>query len=366
MMDLEPGYAPEVDRVDKASWYDLLRAFDDANFYQTWSYGEKAWGEKGSSHFVLRRGGRVAAIAQLRIVDFPFLRTGAAYLNWGPLWKRRGEPADAADLRNIARALRNEYVDGRNYALRILPKIFDQSETDVAKEVFAKEGYRRSPDPLRTFVVDLRPSLEEMRQRLPRTWRQTLRFAEKQDLRIWEPSEPSHLELVTAINKQMKTRKSYIGSDSQELLSINADLPRELQLKILLCDHQGETIAALGWSNIGKVSFPLVGGTGDKALQYRASYLLWWEMIRLCQAGGFTHCDTAGVHQKRNPGGYLFKKGLAGRDAQETAYVGQFDAYRNYPTYFLFKTMMSIRGGLRNVARRLKSSLRKRPRRNPQ
>jgi lipid II:glycine glycyltransferase (peptidoglycan interpeptide bridge formation enzyme) len=215
---------------------------------------------------------------------------------------------------------------------------------------------------MRTFVVDLRRPLEEMMQKFPRTWRQSLRFAEKQGLRIWEASEPGHLERAAVINRQMKARKSYIGSDSGELLAINADLPKDLRLKVLLCDHDGETIAALGWSHIGKVSFPLVGGTGDKALKFRASYLLWWEMIKSCQADGFTACDTAGVHQERNPGGYLFKRGVAGRDAQETAYIGQFDAYSGYPAYLVFKTAMSLRESLRNGARRLKSRLRKKNR----
>jgi hypothetical protein len=244
-------------------------------------------------------------------------------------------------------------------ALRILPKIFETQENAGIKGIFVAEGFRRCPDHLRTFVVDLRPSLEELRQNLPRTWRQSLRFAEKQSLRLWEPEEPRHFELVSEINKQMKTRKSYLGSDSQELLTINAGLPQGLRLRIVLCDHEDETIAALGWSNIGRTSFPLVGGTGNKALQYKASFLLWWEMIRLCQESGFTSCDTAGVNKKRNPGGYDFKKSVAGRHAQETGYIGQFDSYRSYPFYLVFKTAMSVREGLHNSARLLKSRLRR-------
>jgi hypothetical protein len=358
MTSLESGYRVEVDRIDKSSWHQLLSQFDDATFYQTWSYGEKFWGAKNLSHVVLRHDGQVVSAAQLRILPFPFLKTGAAYLNWGPLWRISGEVGSDAHLRNMLRALRNEYVHGRNYALRILPKILAIPEHNPLRAIFAEEKYVLRPSRSKTFIVDLQPSLDELRQNLPRSWRNSLKFAEKQDLRIWEATKPGHYDLVTAINKQMKTRKSYIGSDSQELLAVDADLPGELRLKVLLCNYQEETIAALGWSNIGKVSFPLVGGTGDKALQYKASFLLWWEMIKFCHANGFAYCDTAGVHEKRNPGGYFFKKGLAGKDATEMSYFGQFDAYKSFLPYVLFKTAMALREKIYNGLRRAKASLR--------
>jgi lipid II:glycine glycyltransferase (peptidoglycan interpeptide bridge formation enzyme) len=109
---------------------------------------------------------------------------------------------------------------------------------------------------------------------------------------------------------------------------------------------------------MGKVCLPIVSGTGDKALQFKASFLLFWGMVQHAKESGAAFCDTAGVHEKRNPGSYFFKKGLAGKDAQEAAYLGQFDAYKSYPSFLLFKTAMAAREKIINGARNAKAWLR--------
>jgi hypothetical protein len=357
MKELEKEYSIEVDRVDKPGWHDLLKGFEDATFYQTWSYGERFWGARQLSHAVLRHQGRAVAAAQLRVIRFPLLRAGAAYLNWGPLWRRKGEPANAAHLRNMLRALFNEYVLGRNCALRVLPKVFDIPENQGIRDIFEEERYAAGPDSLRTFVVDLRPTADEIRRNLHRSWKRSLTFAEEQDLQLFAATDPGHFSLVAALNKEMRDRKQFYGGDVRSALEANGDLPRELRLRVLLCSHNGETIAALGWSQMGTLCLPIVSGTGDKALPLKASFLLFWRMVLQAKESGAIYCDTAGVHEKRNPGSYFFKKGLAGKDARETAYLGRFDAYRSAAAFFLFKSAMAARETLVNGARLVKARL---------
>ena len=61
---LESGYSVEIDRISRTDWHGLLLEFDDANFYQTWSYGEGARGPRGLSHLVLRQHGRAVAMGK--------------------------------------------------------------------------------------------------------------------------------------------------------------------------------------------------------------------------------------------------------------------------------------------------------------
>ena len=79
------------------------------------------------------------------------------------------------------------------------------------------------------------------------------------------------------------------------------------------------------------------------ALQYKASFLLFWKMVLAAKENGFDYCDLAGVHEKRNPGGYFFKKGLAGKDAVETTYLGRFDASKSRLLFLLFGIYATIR-----------------------
>jgi hypothetical protein len=254
----------------------------------------------------------------------------------------------------MVRALRNEYVGKRGLILRIQPKLIDTEENQWVQGFFAQEGYVRCPDPIRTFLVDLHPQIGQIRQNLGRSWKRSLIFAEKQNLIVYEAREPDHYRKVLEIYHQMKTRKGFFGNMQMAVLRVQEDLPDELKLKILLCQQDDEMIATLGWSNLGRTCMPLIGATGDRGLLSKASFLLWWEMIKDAKVRNADCCDTATVHEGRNPGGHFFKKGLAGKDAGEIRYIGRFDAYRSYPLFLLTKMALSLREKMINMARRLK------------
>lgn len=361
MHSLESGFSAEVDQIDKAEWHARLPDFDDATFYQTWSYGERAWGSNRLSHIVLKHEGRVVSMAQLRIQAFPLVRAGFAYLNWGPLWKRKEEAENRAYLRNMLRALYQEYVINRSFTLRILPKIFALPANEGLEQIFRDEGYIGGPDSLQTFVVDLRLPLEAIKKNLTRSWRGSLRFAERQELDVSEAERPEQMAVAVVIYKEMKDRKGFYGGDHSGLLEILLDLPETLRPKTLICAHDGAAIAALTCSALGRVCFPLTGGTGNMALQYKASFLLYWKMIEYAKEKRFEYFDTAGVNEKRNPGGYFFKRGLAGKDAPLQTYIGRFDAYRRYLPYILFRSAMGLREGSINVARSVIARIRELP-----
>jgi hypothetical protein len=361
MHSLESGFSAEIDNIDKAEWHARLPEFDDATFYQTWSYGERSWGSNNLSHIVLKHEGRLVSMAQLRVQAFPLLRMGAAYLNWGPLWRRKDEVENRAYLRNMLRALYQEYVLKRDYALRILPKIYALPDNEGLKEIFSEESFSRGPDSLRTFAVDLRPPIEVIRKDLHKSWKGSLKFAEKQGLVVSEARGPEQIATAIALYEEMKDRKGFYGGDHSGLLEIILDLPETLRPKTLLCSRDGEAIAALTCSTLGKVCFPLTGGTGNKALLYKASFLLFWKMVEQAKERGFDYFDTAGVHEKRNPGGYFFKKGLAGKDAPVMTYIGRFDAYRRYLSYVLFRTAMGLRERAINAARTVKARMSEHP-----
>ena len=106
----------------------MVDLFQDANIYQTWSYGAVRWGQTHLSHMVIKKDGDVLAVAQLRIVRPTSLRYGIAYLRWGPLWDRRGRESNLEIAAYTARALEEEYAIKRGLVLRVLPNAFAGSE----------------------------------------------------------------------------------------------------------------------------------------------------------------------------------------------------------------------------------------------
>jgi lipid II:glycine glycyltransferase (peptidoglycan interpeptide bridge formation enzyme) len=183
MKQLDEGYSAEADRIGRETWHDLMLGFDDASFFQTWSYGAISWGENALSHLLLRKNGKAVAIAQLRIARIPLIGTGVAYVISGPMWRRKNELIDKAHLKNMIRALYNEYVVRRRFFLQVVPKTFLASEADTG-EIYRAERLSWRPDLQQTIAVDLSPSLDEIKKNMRKQWRQTLQRAEKQPVEI--------------------------------------------------------------------------------------------------------------------------------------------------------------------------------------
>src|SRR3989338_1490636 len=188
MKQLDSGYTYQVDNVKKDAWHNLLLKFDDATFYQTWSYGSISWGEDNLSHLILMKDEEIVSIAQLRIVKLPLFRIGFAYLPWGPIWRRKNESVNYQHLSNMLRALYKEYVIRRRYMLRLLPKQIHKDEETIRK-IYKKENFLWSPDPMQTVYVDLTPPLDEIKKNTRPKWRQTLNRALKQNIEITEGSD---------------------------------------------------------------------------------------------------------------------------------------------------------------------------------
>jgi hypothetical protein len=343
MKQLNSGYAFEVDTIKKDAWHNLLLEFDDSSFYQTWSYGSISWGEENLSHLILMKDGKTASLAQFRIAKLPLPRSGFAYLTWGPIWRKKYQLADTEILRNMLRALYNEYAIKRGYLLRVIPKQVHEDEENI-KKIYKDEGFSWFPDPQQTVYVDLTPPLEEIKKNLGSGWKKTLRRSMNIDMELIEDADGKLNDTAIIIIEEMKRRKGFVEFGSMENnIIINKDLPNSLKIKLVFCKFENEMVAVFGWSIIGDVGLPLVSATGDKALKSLAPHRFYWKMIEYYKNNGFRKCDLAGINKEKNPGGYQFKIGVAGEKRVEKNYIGQFDASENIISSLCFKTGMSLR-----------------------
>lgn len=347
MKQLDSGYTYEVDNIKKDAWHTLMLEFKDASFYQTWSYGSVCWGEDSLSHLVLKRDGEVVSFAQARIIRLSLFRIGLAYISWGPVWRKKTNDSDLQVFSNMLRALRNEYSVRRGYTLKVIPKNFF-GDDDTIKNLFEEEGFSWSPDPQKTVYLDITPPIEEIRRNLRPKWRQMLNRALKQQAEYKDRIDGDVHYNTAKIIREMMQRKDFVEFGSMEVrLSINNDLPDPLKLKFVYCVVDNEPAGVMGWFPIGTVGQPLVGATGDKALQLNGSYPLWWRMVEYYKDQGASCVDLGGISKERNPGGYLFKTGIAGEKRIEKHYVGEFHACDNRLSSFSFSVAMDLRGRYR-------------------
>jgi len=148
------SYTAEIDKVDEYDWHHQLRQFDDANIFQTWSYGAARWGERNLSHMVIRNGGEVVGLAQTSVVQAPLLGGVLAYVTFGPVWQRHNASTDFGHYKAIIGALTEEYVDRRGLCLRLRSWPYDMTD-DCRQVILAERNWDEIRSHYETFVVDL-------------------------------------------------------------------------------------------------------------------------------------------------------------------------------------------------------------------
>jgi lipid II:glycine glycyltransferase (peptidoglycan interpeptide bridge formation enzyme) len=352
--ELAAGYTSEIDGVDEQTWCHLLQEFDDANLYQTWSYASVLSGRRSMSHLILRRNGDVAAIAQARITRLPFINLGIAYIQWGPLWRRGNREADTETFRQSIRALRNEFVCKRGFSLRLFPLVFD-NEPLSCSSVLAEEGFSASLNEKRrrTILMNLLPSLANLREGMGGNFRRNLKIAERNGLEIVEGSSDELFETFIDIYKEMVSRKKFEEpNDIDEFRLIQTRLPDRLKMRIMLCRSGDRVCAGLVCSPIGDTAIYLFGATSKVGLTVSGSYLLQWKLIENLKHESIEKYNLNGINPDKNPGTFKFKSDLAGKNGKDVYYAGRFDSHPG----FISRSCTEFGATLRTAYRKLKQS----------
>jgi len=345
----------EVDRIDELSWSDLSSKFADANIYQTWPYETVKSGEANLSHLILKHDSRIVAAVQARVVRMPYLRSGVAYVLWGPLSRPRDHDMHLQVFQQTVRALRTEYVDRRGFCVRIVPRISDDANGPV-RAILEEEGYASRPmaTSRATILVDLRPGLDDLYRGLHHKWRYHLNKARKQNLELIEGEDEQLFLDFERIHDEMVDRKRFMNViDIRQLKKIQRRLPLAHKMRVFLLRADGEACAGGICSDLGDTAIYLFGATSNRGIKTYGSYLVHWSMLAWAKARGCSSYDLNGIDPVGNPGVYQFKSQLAGAHGREVSFVGQYDAYPNMAMKALVAAGDSLRRELRKSRRAL-------------
>jgi hypothetical protein len=329
LVPLAAGYSADAADLSREQWHELLAHFSDANLYQTWDYDEVRWGAENLSQLVLRYRDEVVAVAQVRLARLPGLRWGAAYVRWGPVWRRSGRPNDIKVFRMALRALRNEYVCRRGLVLRVFPLAFE-GQGSPSGESLADEMFVQAPDesPSQTLLVNIETPLDELRKGFDKKWRNCLNHAERNALTVIQGSTDELFADFIPLYKQMVARKKFTEpNDINEFRVIQQRLPDSLKMRIFLCTDNGELSGGAICSATGDTGLYIFGATNESGMKNKCAYLLQWHALQWLKDEGCRYYNLNGINPVKNPGGYHFKAGVAGKAGQELHYLGRFDCY---------------------------------------
>jgi lipid II:glycine glycyltransferase (peptidoglycan interpeptide bridge formation enzyme) len=336
------NYRIEIDQINKTEWENLIQIFEDATIYQTWSYGAVRWGQSNLSHIVLKNNEEIIAIAQLRIIKIPILGAGIAYLPWGPLWRRRGQRINTDIFQLITNALKNEYAIKRGLLLRIRPNVIEETGQEIIS-ILHKEGFQKNIEeqPYRTLMLDLSPTMTEIRKALDQKWRNQLNRAEKNNLKIIEGNNDALYQIFLELQKEMHDRKKYMpGVDYNEFREIQKDLPEPLKMIIMICEYDGKALTATIASKNGDTGIYLLGATGDEGMKMKGAYISQWRIIEILKESGCRWYDLGGIDPESNPGVYHFKSGIS---RKEVCHIGRFEIAQSKISSLIVKSVERIK-----------------------
>jgi len=314
----------EITLKSESEWLSIIEKFEDANFYQTRTFGKHSLGGSKLEHFIVKQNGIIVGAAEVRILTVKFLNRGIAYIRWGPMWKLKNRKHDFTKLLLILKELRKEYVIKRKLKLRIFPECYSNNKYLIS--IYRKAGFKLNkhhPEE-KTILLDISSDLNTIRNNFKRKWRANLKKAEAMNLDIIESYNNKLFNSFFSIYTEMQKLKNFKENiDVKSFAEMQHELPDKYKMRVFLAQQNGKPAAALVGTAIGKTGICLLAASNQLGRETRASFKLHLHMIRWLKDMGCEYYDVGGIDKEKNPGGYRFKSGLNGK---EVSFIGTFDS----------------------------------------
>jgi hypothetical protein len=294
--------------IDPAGWRGLLADAPRANLLQSWPYAVAA---RLHDQMMSRRGRIVEGGRTLGILQIQEVRLGPVHvlrLHRGPLWLGR-EPTVArwqAFLSLFAQEFPRRLGRWRHMLFEI------DASADASARIEAAGFRPRDPEPYRTILLDLTPSLAEIRSRFKSNWRNHLSQSERSGISVLADRIGATASGFLAHYQADKSARAYRGPKPARLATLIASAAPEGEMTILNAVQHSETIAAVLIFRHGRTATYQAGWTTEAGRKTRAHHLLLWRAIEALQADGVASLDLGGVNPRMAKGVTQFKEGLGG------------------------------------------------------
>lgn len=289
---------------DATAW-DAAHASALGSLQQDWAYGEAMLSLLVP---VLRarieRDGKTVGLAQFLVRRFG--RIGAVALcSRGPVWLT---PLTAADKALAYRELKRTLpLKGLRFML-VTPE-------EPAGEPNGLAPMRRVLTGMSTVMLDLGPSMEELRAQLERRWRHRLVTSENAGLSVERVgTNPNQFRWLVDADMAQRDQRGLFGLPPQfyERYAL-ARTPASKALLTLRADAGRDRVAAMMFLIHGESAVYHIGWTTDKGRDLHAHNLILWKGIAMLKERGIRRLDLGGVNTTRSAGIARFKLSTGGQ-----------------------------------------------------
>ena len=299
-----------------AAWEKFIAAHPEANFLQSWWWGE--FNEQiGRSVYRLgyEKSGKLVGV-MLAVVE-PARRGRYLTVAGGPIIDWRDESTVAAwvdSLKDLARRERCVFV-------RVRPQLLADT---FSRELFARQGFRSAPMHLSaelTSQLQLDRSEEDLLANMRQQTRYEIRRAQKIGIEVIATKDRAELHDFYKLQLETAQRQGFVPFSEKFLTTQFAVFAQADSALLYTASYEGNVLAQAFVIFYGEEAAYHYGVSTLDGRKYPGAYLIQWEAIREAKRRNMSRYNFWGVAphgetQHRFHGVSVFKRGFGGEDVE--------------------------------------------------
>ena len=247
--------------------------------------------------------------------------------------------------------------------IKLEPKV-EKEKVNKRKWQFLKRNSFVKGRPLFTkfnFVLDIRPSEEELLKSFKSKTRYNIRLAQRKGVKVEVDNSDQAFESYLQLMRETTQRQGFYAHNEEyhrEMWDVfKSDYKEGLRADLLVAKYKGKIITAWMLFQFGETMYYPYGASTREYKEVMANNLVMWEAIRLAKKRGCHYFDMWGSlgpnPNKKNPwyGFHRFKSGYKPRLVE---YMGTYDLVIRPGWYKLFRVVEKLRWAWLRLRARLK------------
>ncbi len=324
---------------DKATWEKFMSAQQEANFLQSWYWGEF---HSGLGHTVCRRGfyndGKLVGV--MSAVVEPARRGRHLVVAGGPIldWSSKKLVAEwVKELRRLGQEHKCVFA-------RVRPQLLDNENS---QRLFKSLGFKLAPMHVTadlTSQLDLNKSDEELKRAMRKGTRYEVNKAQKLGIEVEAVADDRYLDEFYNLQLETANRQGFVPFGKRFLGEQFRAFAAADKVLMYRATHQNELLAMAFIIFYGQEAAYHYGASTDLARQLPGAYAIQMAAIsearrRGCSRYNFWGVTKHGQTKHRFYGVSVFKRGFGGEDV---AYLPAQDlpiVKLKYPLTYTFETI---------------------------
>jgi peptidoglycan pentaglycine glycine transferase (the first glycine) len=328
---------------DRDQWNRFVEASPAGNITQTFEWGELRDALGGD---VLRLGalesGELLGTMLVVVGRAPLLRRPYLYAPRGPVVN---DPSDPALTALCAEAERQGRRRGA-FMLKVEPSVADGDAAWLA--ALRRLGFRCNPfatHPRRSWLLDIRPSEEELLTGMKDKWRYNIRLAGRKGVTVRPTTTPEDLDTFYALSQETAARDGFFIHPKQHYADILQLYGARDAGVLLLAEYEGTPIAGLIALKCGPVATYMFGASSNLHRNRMPNHLCQWTAIQWAKARGCATYDFRAIAEVLDPTEdlyslYTYKQGFGGYSVLS---LETHDRPLNAPVYWLYQRSLAVK-----------------------